>query len=102
MSGRVTDESGAVLPGVTVTATHTGTSLVRTAVTDETGAYVLPNMPAVEGLFEGDQMVGVRTGDKGIDRNGHRKVLILDQARGAFWCGYVAPDGSVVDTALLR
>lgn len=37
-----------------------------------------------------------------VDRNGHRKVLILDQARGAFWCGYVAPDGSVVDTALLR
>ena len=37
------------------------------------GAYVLPNMAAVEGLFEGDQMVGVRTGDKGIDRNGARK-----------------------------
>lgn len=37
------------------------------------GAYVLPNMAAVEGLFEGDQMVGVRTGDKGIDRHGNRK-----------------------------
>jgi electron-transferring-flavoprotein dehydrogenase len=37
------------------------------------GAYVLPNMAAIEGLFEGDQMVGVRTGDKGIDRNGNRK-----------------------------
>ena len=38
------------------------------------GAYVLPGMAAVEGLFEGDQMVGVRTGDKGIDRNGNRKA----------------------------
>jgi electron-transferring-flavoprotein dehydrogenase len=37
------------------------------------GAYVLPNMAAVEGLFEGDRMVGVRTGDKGIDRHGSRK-----------------------------
>ncbi|HTM00705.1 MAG TPA: electron transfer flavoprotein-ubiquinone oxidoreductase, partial [Candidatus Omnitrophota bacterium] len=37
------------------------------------GAYVLPNLAAVEGLFEGEQMVGVRTGDKGIDRNGARK-----------------------------
>jgi electron-transferring-flavoprotein dehydrogenase len=37
------------------------------------GAYVLPNMAAVEGLFEGDRMVGVRTGDKGIDRHGNRK-----------------------------
>ncbi len=40
---------------------------------EATGAYVLPNMPAVEGLFEGDRMVGVRTGDKGIDRYGNRK-----------------------------
>jgi len=37
------------------------------------GAYVLPNMAAVEGLFDGDRMVGVRTGDKGIDRHGSRK-----------------------------
>jgi len=40
---------------------------------EATGAYVLPGMPAVEALFEGDQMVGVRTGDKGIDRHGNRK-----------------------------
>ena len=40
---------------------------------EASGAYVLPNMAAVEGLFEGEQMVGVRTGDKGIDRNGGRK-----------------------------
>ncbi|HXF58777.1 MAG TPA: hypothetical protein VN539_03040, partial [Candidatus Saccharimonadales bacterium] len=40
---------------------------------EATGAYVLPGMAAVEGLFEGDQMVGVRTGDKGIDRHGNRK-----------------------------
>jgi electron-transferring-flavoprotein dehydrogenase len=30
-------------------------------------------MAAVEGLFEGDRMVGVRTGDKGVDRRGDRK-----------------------------
>ena len=36
LNGRVTDSSGAVLPGVTVTATQTATGLVRTAVTDET------------------------------------------------------------------
>ena len=40
---------------------------------EATGAYVLPNMAAVDALFEGDQMVGVRTGDKGIDRHGNRK-----------------------------
>ena len=34
LNGRVTDSSGAVLPGVTVTATQTATGLARTAVTD--------------------------------------------------------------------
>jgi len=38
LNGRVADESGAVLPGVAVTATQTETGVARTAVTDETGA----------------------------------------------------------------
>ena len=41
---------------------------------EASGAYVLPGMAAVEGLFEEDRMVGVRTGDKGIDRQGRRKA----------------------------
>jgi len=40
---------------------------------EASGVYVLPGMAAVEGLFEEDRMVGVRTGDKGIDRRGNRK-----------------------------
>jgi carboxypeptidase family protein len=45
LSGRVTDESGAVLPGVTVTATQTDTGFVRSDVTDGSGAYILSNLP---------------------------------------------------------
>ncbi len=45
LAGRVTDESGAVLPGVTVTATQTDTGFSRTVVTDGEGAWVMPNMP---------------------------------------------------------
>ena len=45
LSGTVRDESGAVLPGVTVTVTQTDTGLVRTTVTDDTGGYVLTNLP---------------------------------------------------------
>src|ERR1700694_4132729 len=44
LNGRVTDESGAVLPGATVTATQTDTGFMRTVVTDETGAWVMPNL----------------------------------------------------------
>ena len=40
LAGRVTDESGAVLPGVTVTATQTDTGFTRTVVTDGEGAWV--------------------------------------------------------------
>src|SRR5881409_4000547 len=45
ISGTVKDQSGAVLPGVEITATQTGTGISRTAVTNETGSYVLPNLP---------------------------------------------------------
>jgi len=45
LNGRVTDESGAVLPGVTVTVTQTDTQFTRTVVTDGTGSYVMPNLP---------------------------------------------------------
>src|SRR5947199_4081057 len=44
MSGTVRDQSGAVLPGVEITATQTETGIVRTTVTNETGSYVLSNL----------------------------------------------------------
>ena len=57
MSGQVTDESGAVLPGVTVTATQTDTGATRTVVTGENGSYVLPNLPTgpyrLEAMLQG-------------------------------------------------
>src|SRR5688572_27532292 len=45
ISGNVADQSGAVLPGVEVTATQTETGVSRTAVSNETGSYVLPSLP---------------------------------------------------------
>src|SRR5216110_2910652 len=45
LSGTVKDTTGAVLPGVTVTATQTDTAFARTVVTDGTGTYVMPNLP---------------------------------------------------------
>src|SRR5436853_6257351 len=44
ISGTVRDQSGAVLPGVEVTATQTETGIARTTVTNETGSYVLANL----------------------------------------------------------
>src|SRR5262245_46759266 len=45
INGRVTDQTGAALPGVEVKATQTATGLARNTVSDETGAYVLTNLP---------------------------------------------------------
>ena len=45
ISGRVTDPSGAVLPGVDVTVTQTDTGLVRSMVSNDAGQYALPSLP---------------------------------------------------------
>src|SRR5215510_13614448 len=44
ISGVAKDQSGAVLPGVEITVTQTDTGISRTALTNETGSYVLPNL----------------------------------------------------------
>ncbi len=45
ISGRVTDATGAVLPGVEVKVTQAETGLIREAVTNEAGVYSLPRLP---------------------------------------------------------
>src|SRR5690242_7060459 len=52
ISGTVKDQSGAVLPGVEVTMTPTYTGIARTAVTNETGSYVVSNLPIGPYRFE--------------------------------------------------
>lgn len=57
INGTVSDASGAVLPGVEVTATQTATGAARTVVTNETGTYVITALPIgpyrVEGVLPG-------------------------------------------------
>src|SRR5688500_2581 len=48
IQGRVTDAQGAVLPGVTVTATSPSALGAQTAVTSETGNYRFPAIPPGE------------------------------------------------------
>jgi hypothetical protein len=44
LGGTVTDASGALIPGVTITATNTATGIVSTAITNEAGAYQFPSL----------------------------------------------------------
>ena len=45
ITGVVLDETGAALPGVTITARNPDTGLIRTAVTNEQGRYIVPALP---------------------------------------------------------
>src|SRR5215468_2818388 len=45
ISGTVRDQSSAVLPGVEIAAIQTETGAARTTITNETGTYVLSNLP---------------------------------------------------------
>jgi hypothetical protein len=45
VSGRVTDSSGAAVPGATVSIKNTATSAAQTVPTDDQGRYALPDLP---------------------------------------------------------
>lgn len=49
IDGRVSDSSGGVLPGATVTIVNTGTGLTVTQVTDDNGTFTATNLPV--GLY---------------------------------------------------
>ena len=59
VSGTIDDVTGAVLPGVTVTAANTGTGVVTSALTNEAGAYnfasLLPGVYKVTAELSGFQ-----------------------------------------------
>src|SRR5215467_12724617 len=44
LTGAITDQNGALVPGVKITATHTATGVQRETVTNSDGIYVFSNM----------------------------------------------------------
>src|SRR5438552_11901399 len=60
LGGTVSDASGALIPGVTVTATNTGTGIVTTVLSNETGTYQFP--PLQPGTYKASaELAGFRT-----------------------------------------
>ena len=58
--GTATDPTGAVVPGVEVTLTQTETGVKRSAISDESGLYLIPNLPLGPYRLEAMKM-GFRT-----------------------------------------
>jgi hypothetical protein len=68
INGRVTDPTGAVVPGAKVTATNTGTNESRTVQSDASGVYVLPQ------LLPGEWMIAVE--QTGFKKNVRRNITL--------------------------
>jgi len=73
VSGTVTDASGAVVPGASVTVTNAATNLVRTATTDADGFYTVTNLPV--GTY------AVSAESQGFKRAEQRGVALTADAR---------------------
>jgi hypothetical protein len=71
--GVITDTSGSVMPGVTVTLTNAGTGMVRVVVTDNNGEYTAPSLPTgryvVKAELPGFKTVNVPDADLGVDQH---------------------------------
>jgi carboxypeptidase family protein len=70
--GVITDSTGAVMPGATVTLTNTGTGLVRVLLADSSGEYTAPSLPtgryAVKAELSGFKTVTVADVELGVDQ----------------------------------
>jgi Carboxypeptidase regulatory-like domain len=70
--GTVTDSTGALIPGATITLTHAGTSLTRTLVSDAAGEYTAPSLPTgkytVTAELSGFKTMSQPNVDLGVDQ----------------------------------
>ena len=76
ITGTVTDPTGAVIPNVTVSATHVATNITTTTESNEAGVYTLPQ------LKEGEYTVSARAPGS---RNSSRRTLSWSPATTGAW-----------------
>ncbi len=82
IAGTVTDSTGAVLPDVTITAVSVGTNASRSTVTNDTGAFRIPELAigayrvtaSAEGFKSAVQTVNVLSGAVMQSSSGSRLV----------------------------
>jgi hypothetical protein len=83
LSGTVSDASGALIPGVEVAARHTGTGVVLTALTNESGTYRFPSLQP--GSYETSATL------TGFQTQTFRLTLGTAQQRSAACCPATSP-----------
>src|SRR5262245_11145985 len=82
--GVARDQSGAVAPGVTVTARHVATQAARTVVADSAGRFALPALPVgtytVEATLQGFQTVRIEGVQLGVGETESLSVTLVPGA----------------------
>ena len=66
LTGQITDSSGAVIPGATVTVTNPARGITVTVTTNAQGTYIAPLLPPADGY----QITASKTGFKAATRQG--------------------------------
>jgi hypothetical protein len=61
LGGIVSDPSGALLPGVTITSTNTSTAVVTTTLSNESGAYSFPSLQPGRSYTVSASLTGFKT-----------------------------------------
>ena len=73
--GTILDEQQSILPGTAVTARQTATNTVRTAATNDTGQYFIPNLPP--GVYELTvELAGFGTAKRSIELRVGQEVTL--------------------------
>jgi hypothetical protein len=61
LGGIVTDPTGALVPGATITATNTATGVITTTISNESGAYSFPSLQPGRAYTVGASLPGFKT-----------------------------------------
>ena len=77
ISGTVSDASGSVIPGTTVTARNTGTGAVQVTTSDSQGRYTIPAMPVGDYEVQ-SELQGFRTVNRTGVRLGAGADIVVD------------------------
>ena len=91
--GTITDETGAVIPGVSVTIRNVATGLTRTAISDDAGRYLNPRLPVgtyeVSGELTGFKRVVISNIVLQLDQTARIDLVLEVGAMDGVRCGHL-------------
>jgi hypothetical protein len=103
LGGIVSDSSGALIPGVTITVTNTDTGVVTTTITNDSGSYNFPSLQPGKAYKIGAALVGFQaktvTGLELSVASNNRQDIKLALASGATVVDVTTTANSAITTA---